>query len=71
MRLRFTESLCVQTCLWAKKYGFTPNLDFNPLFTKFNFTLNFCIQGSIASARFKAGILLVGLGFIRVGLGLI
>ena len=21
-----------------KKYGFTPNLDFNPLFTRFNFT---------------------------------
>ena len=24
--------------LWEKNYGFTPNLDFNPAFTKFNFT---------------------------------
>ena len=27
--------------------GFTPNLDFNPLPTRFNFTPNFCLQGCI------------------------
>ena len=31
-------SLCTDIAHEKKNYGFTPNLDFNPVFTKFNFT---------------------------------
>ena len=34
----FSESRYVVTCSWEKNYGFTPNIDFNPLSTRFNFT---------------------------------
>ena len=37
-RLQYGESRYVQTCSWEKNYGFTPNLDFNPLPTRFNLT---------------------------------
>ena len=30
------ESRYVRTCSWEKNYGFTPNINFNPLFTKLN-----------------------------------
>ena len=31
-------SLCTDIAHEKKNYGFTPDLDFNPVFTKFNFT---------------------------------
>ena len=41
-----TESRYVPTCSWEKNYGFTPNVDFDPLSTRFNFTefLRQCIH---------------------------
>ena len=53
----YKESRYVQTCSWEKNYGFTPNLDFNPLPTRFNFTeflpIQTCIQRVCSTSREK------------------
>ena len=65
------ESHYVQTCSREKKYGFTPNLDFNLLLMKFNLTK---VHHSIIQAcsmqhmkRSKRGISIGNVGSILGG----
>ena len=47
------ESRYVRLAHEKKNYGFTPNLDFNPLSTRFNFCLQACIQRVFSTLREK------------------